>query len=472
MTRATVTATRLLVALTCAALLMLVALPLLAGLARAQAPAAAPVVEVGVIDDDGELTESDRETLLRETVRIPFPVQVERVQYLLFGSGEDNLNDTVERFAQAQRPDLLAGEADKWAPGTLLVAVSLDPRRNGIYCGDDVCAALDVFEGPHLDGALEAMKDPLRRDNYAMGLLAGAQAAADPTVVLEQEPTPAWVWWAAGGAGAAAVGGIGWAVAHTRKKKAATARERFDRISREYGRIAGELTGIDVRANSLTSPLADDELRSQWEDVKQRFLEVDTVMGRIGHLRPDSTDAEFREAAGDIETAHETVDQMDRAEKNIDEMFRMEQGDADVRRRQLGELRKDMVSAALGTSDERLAGRAEELQERVDALAADTSAPDFMDRYARIMVDYRLVVEAIRAKEMADVTAAEDADSRHAPRLYDSDWRVGHGYGGFVPYYMVSTWHTQDVQAAQSASSTNTSYSNTSFSGGGGSSSW
>ena len=163
---------------------------------------------------------------------------------------------------------------------------------------------------------------------------------------------------------------------------------------------------------------------------------------------------------------------MDLAEKNIDEMFRMEQGDATVRRRQLGELRKDMVSAGLGTSDARLGHQSQLLQQRVDELASNTAAPDFMDRYARIMVDYRLVVDAIRQREMSDVKAAKNAGDRHAPRIYDTDWRVGHGYGGFVPYYMVSTWHTQDVQAAESASSTNTSYSSSSFSGGGGSSSW
>ncbi|MBB1058146.1 DUF5129 domain-containing protein, partial [Dietzia sp. B19] len=174
--------------------------------------------------------------------------------------------------------------------------------------------------------------------------------------------------------------------------------------------------------------------------------------------------------ADDIETAHTTVDQMETAEKNIDQLFRMEQGDADVRRRQLGELHEDMLAAALGTEDERLAAEARALDARADELSRDTQAADFMDRYARLVVDYRLVVEAIRAREMADVEAADDAGDRHAPRLYDRDWRAGYGYNGFVPFYVVSSWHAHDVQAAQAASSTNTSYSNASFSGGGGSS--
>lgn len=311
----------------------------------------------------------------------------------------------------------------------------------------------------------------MRRENHAVGLLAGAQAAADPTVQApEPEPAPAWLPWAFAGAGVVVAGAVGAGVAASRKKKATTARERYDRVSREYGRVAGELSGLDIRANSLTSPLADDELRSQWEDVRGRFLALDTVMGRIGDLRPDSTDAEFRAKAGDIDTAHTTVDQMTTAEQNIDQLFRMEQGDAEVRRRQLGELHEDMLAAALGTKDERLAAEARALDTRADELARDTQAPDFMDRYARLVVDYRIVVEAIRAREMADVETADDAGDRHAPRLYDRDWRAGYGYNGFVPFYVVSSWHAHDVQAAQAASSTTTGYSNASFSGGGGSS--
>lgn len=449
------------------------AVPAAVAQAQAPAPVRAPDVEVGVTDVDGELSSGDVDLLRTETARLDLPPQVTHVEYLVFDEGRDNLNDTVERFAQSDRPDLVSEDTEKWAPGRLLVAVSWDPRENGIYCGDDVCAAMDLFEGAHLDGSLEAMKDPLRRENTAAGLLAGATAAADPAVLAEEDEFPPALGWVLGGIGVISVGAAGAGVVASRTKKAATAREHFDRVSREYGRVAGDLDGIDVRAHSLRSPLADDELRGQWEDVKGRFLELDTVMARLDHLRPESTDADFRKAAGDIETAHTTVDQMEQAEANIDVMFRMEQGDADVRRRQLGDLHEDMLEAALGTDDERLAAEAKALDARVDELSRDTAADDFMDRYARIVVDYRVVVDAIRAREMGDVEAASDAGDRRAPRLYDSDWRVGHGYGGFVPFYMVSSWHAHDVQAAQTASSgTSTGYSNASFSGGGGSSSF
>ncbi len=53
-------------------------------------------------------------------------------------------------------------------------------------------------------------------------------------------------------------------------------------------------------------------------------------------------------------------------------------------------------------------------------------------------------------------------------------WNVGLGSNDFVPYLILSNWHSNDVAAAQSSSSSsvNTSYSSTSFSGAGGSSGW
>lgn len=475
MTRATSLFIRPFAVAAVAALLLLYVLSLTAGPARAQAPApadappAAAAVEVGVIDPDDLLSGSDELLLRTETSRLALPPQVTHVEYAVFGTNKENFNDTMLDYARADRPDLVSG--DSWAPGRLIVAVGMDPHRNGIYCGDDVCVALDIFEGPHLDGSLEAMKDPLRRGNIGAGLLAGAVAAADPSVVASGSGDgDGGGLWVLGVAGLVLAGGGAFVVVRNRRKTVATAREQFDLVSREYGRVAGELTGIDVRANSLSSVLADDDLRAQWADVRDRFLELDTVMGRLGDLRYDSTDAEFRKAAKDIGTAHGTVEQMDRAETNIDTMFRMEQGDVDVRRRHLGELHRDMGAAALGTSDQRLADQARTLVGQVDDLARDPAVPDFMDRYARIVRDYRLVVDAIRARDLSDVKAAKGAGNRHAPRIYDNDWQVGSGYHGFVPYYVASTWHAQDVAAA--SSSTDTGYSDSSFSGGGGSSSW
>ena len=193
MTRATSPVLRLLVALVGAALFLLSAGLLAGGPARAQAPAPAPApadtatapadtapataVSVGVTDRAGLLSAGDDDLLRTETPRVDFPPQVRHVEYLVFDDGGSNLNDTTLEFAEDERPDLLAEDRKKWAPGTLIVSNDAEARDVGLYCGDDVCVAMDLFEGSHLDGSLEAMKDPMRRDNTAVGLLAGAKAA-------------------------------------------------------------------------------------------------------------------------------------------------------------------------------------------------------------------------------------------------------------------------------------------------------
>ncbi|MBC3185089.1 hypothetical protein H7347_00580 [Corynebacterium sp. zg-331] len=50
------------------------------------------------------------------------------------------------------------------------------------------------------------------------------------------------------------------------------AREDLDLVLGSYGEIAQRLEEIDIRANSLSSPLADAHLRDQWASVRDRFL--------------------------------------------------------------------------------------------------------------------------------------------------------------------------------------------------------
>src|SRR5699024_11793187 len=71
------------------------------------------------------------------------------------------------------------GKGATWENGTLILGVGTSTRTNGVYCGNDVCQDLDIFEGPHLDASLEAMKDSFRRGNFANGLVEGAKVAAD-----------------------------------------------------------------------------------------------------------------------------------------------------------------------------------------------------------------------------------------------------------------------------------------------------
>lgn len=73
-----------------------------------------------------------------------------------------------------------------------------------------------------------------------------------------------------GGGAAATTGGY----RRSRAKKIAQAREDFDYISAEFGTLAQRLDAIDIRAHSLTSAFADQQLRNQWHKVRDRFLHM------------------------------------------------------------------------------------------------------------------------------------------------------------------------------------------------------
>ncbi|MGP6175247.1 DUF5129 domain-containing protein [Corynebacterium sp. A21] len=446
----------------------------------AQAPATTAVA-VAIHNPDGELTEADIDFLTESTAGVELPASVTTVDYLILSENDENFNDTVLEYAKATTPELLndtslPDEDMKWAPGHLILAVGLDPHAMGVYCGDDVCNELGIYDQSRLDGILDQMREPLRQGNWAAGMLAGTQAAADPTVIREDNSL-------SGGAVAGIVGGVavaGGAVAaagvgYSQKKKGEKARERFDYVSANYGRVAQELQSIDIRAHSLSSPLANDALRTQWEDVKGRFLGLHEQMDQLSGLDSSSKDSDFRKKAKEIETAHETVTQMATAEENVERLAKMEHGDEDTRRRELTQLHEDTLEAEVTAkdSDGALAQRLRELDGRVLALRGELAATDFMDRYADLLADARVLNEAVQQEMYADL---EQTTTHQAPTIYQSGWQPGIGYHNYVPFLLFSTWHQADYSAAQSAASSSSPSANTSFSsgfsGGGGSGSF
>lgn len=438
----------------------------------AQAPAEAPAqTDVVIHDNGGRLSDADREMLEAETPKIALPEQVREVVYVAFDDiDEDDLNDAILAWAGAHAPELVpdgTGEGAKWAPGTLIVAVSTGAREVGVYCGDNVCSALDLFEGDHLDRTLEDMKPPLKddRENVAVAFLDGVRTASDPSLVEEGMSGPA-IGAMVGGIGAALGLVIWWAAAHERKKKIDTAREQFGHVSREWGEVAQRLDQIDIRANSLTSPIADAELRRQWDEVRAEFVGVGDIVSETG-LTPEAEDKEFHRHAARIGEADQALTRMQTAEDNIETLFQMEQGDSTVRHTRLTELAEDLQKAVVETKDSALRERLEGAEKQALELRERREDPQFMDRFAELIRSAQSLLALVRQAEMDGLEVG--TEERHAPRIYDADWRVGHGYGGYVPFYYLSTWHAADTAAAASTSSTNTSFSS-GFSGGGGSS--
>ena len=130
----------------------------------------------------------------------------------------------------------------------------------------------------------------------------------------------------------------------------------------------------------------------------------------------------------------------------------MEHGDADVRRRELTELHEDILRAVADIGDGDLRERLSLLDARVLALRERLDVPGFMDEFAGLVTDHRILVEAAQKRlyEESGTKAGKDGD-RRAPALWDSGWRPGYGYGNYVPYAMVYSWHSADVQESRAA---------------------
>ena len=447
-------------------------------LADAATPAAEQAAhrDVEIVDGAGILSDSDKKMLQDRTAEIDFPGSVDRVVYLTFADNDNNLNDTVRYFGEDERPDLLDSDRKKFAPGTVIVAVGLNPHAMGVYSGDDVAADADLQDTDRLAGITNEMREPLAEENWALGLLRGAQGTADLDVRDESSDWPGIL--ACGGvlAGGGVLGAV--AIRNSRRKKAAQAREDFDYILAHHGDIATRLDAIDIRAHSLTSPLADDEFRRQWDDIKTAFLDAQSALDKTGELGRASSDKEFRAHADALADARSSVEEAVNAEANVEELAGLEHGDAATRRRALTDLHRDIADAQ-AKAQPREERRLGDIDKRVLALrdghgdAADSlTSPNFMDAYTEILTDYHAVIEAVQdSMYSSGVKRGEHT----APTLGSSSWHPGMGIY-YVPFFVVNNWHSSDVSAASSSGNggggVTTGYSAGGFAGAGGSSSF
>lgn len=295
-----------------------------------------------IIDDSqGVLSPADRERLLSDTSRIDAPSVVTDLHYMVFQTNHQNIMDDVEGLLRSEYPDLIdqsKGENGRPRDGVLIVGVGLDPRRGFIYGGDDVTSELALDDDGHVQDLLDAMKPGVRDGNIPAGLFRTANQAMDADAIAQHKVDAAEdsrVGAAMGlGLGGAAVGFGGSAVAvavrDRRRKAIAQAREDYDLVTGEYTRLAGRLDEVDVRANSLSSAFADETLRRQWAEVRDRFLSLNDVVSGAGGLSSinmgdDGVVYKHRKQLAD---AAEAVEHTSNAEDNIDRLFAVEHGDA------------------------------------------------------------------------------------------------------------------------------------------------
>lgn len=430
-----------------------------------------------VHNPDGVLSAEEEERLRTEAEQVQAPEVVTQLHYLVFAKNDENVNDTVEKYLRDNAPELIAPDDDHFADGALIVGVGLDPRQAFTFAGEDVANTLSLHEGRHLDATLDAIKPGVKDGDIPAGLLSGARTATDQegaaNDAYEQAESDHTLGQAFSslGTGGLAGGAALWAgvAARSRRKKAEQAREDFQVATREYTELSQRLDHIDIRAHSLTSPLVDDTLRGQWAEVQQRFLTMHDRVGSLGELSQDAPDKAFLHRADELGEAAEVTRQVSYAEENIDTLFRLEQGDTAVREQEVSALHSDILAARLDldTTSSPLYVHLTEVKERAEQLTRRTDSPTFVQDFFVLLRDYQSALTEIRKQKFSDVEPAEEL---RAPRLYDRDYRPGYGVSGFVPYWSMAAWHSNNVSAHEaSQSNTNSSFSS-GFSGAGGSS--
>lgn len=442
------------------------------------APIQHGISKVEVHDPGNVLNESDEARMLRDAGSIDTVSSVQQLHYIVFDKNRDNVNDSVEEYLRDNRPELIG--KDKFADGVLIVGVGLDPRQAFVFAGEDVADDLDLREGSHLDKSLDAIKPGVKDNNIPAGLFAGVREATDVEKLAESriesaesDRTAASVVSGLVTGGGLVLGSGIWAAARQkREKKLAQAREDLAFVSKEYGELAQRLDGIDIRANSLTSPLAHATLRSQWAEVRDHFLDLHDQVDRFGGLTTSAEPKQILAQAEEIGSAAEVARKVGYAEGNIDALFKLENGDEVVRKQETTELRADIVAAqgAVTNTDSGLFVALTQARAEADALLRDVAEPNFLERYAQLLSDYQAALTTLKAQEFSDVKKPKTQPE--APAIYDQNYRPGYGYADFVPYWALSTWHSDAVAAqAEVSSSTNSSFSS-GFSGAGGSSSF
>lgn len=421
---------------------------------------------------DGLLTPADQAQLEQNLQRIDHPEVVRTIHILAFNNAEntrENINDTIEEYFRAHYPDEIL-DKHGFRDGTLVLAVDMAHRHHAIYAADDVADVLDLHsESSRVSSVIDAMVPGLQSNNVPAALFAGASLAMD-TAGLQQERYESAVDDRIGGgigAGvgsgvlAGVVGGTGVALRNRRRRLIEQARADYSLVTKEYADLAGRLDGIDVRANSLTSAFADAELRRQWGDVRDRFLQLhDTVSGAGGISSiPISDDAAAYRARKQLADAAETLTHTSHAEDNINRLFNIEQGDTTTRRTDLARLSRDITKARTSINDATLRQELVALEERVRQLDADPASPTFLDNYLHLLSDYRIILDAVKDKEFSDV---KDRHKLTTPAIYDKDY----WYPTYVPFVALQSWHSTNVAAANSAASSSSSGVNTTFSSG------
>ncbi|AFM08250.2 DUF5129 domain-containing protein [Corynebacterium pseudotuberculosis] len=424
-------------------------------IARADAP-----VNVTIYDQDNVLSPGEEAELTQKTQALNFPAHVPNIDYIISATATTPYDDWVKDFGLHQHRELINQEGNKWADGHVLFTVDVNLRTMGTYVGEDLKGPLGYNQ--HSTRYSDSMKKSFKNGDWVGGLLTGTTTVADydPNATNNSNWIVGGIF-AAGGAAFAAI--VGFISFHYRKQRRQLAMQNYQTVATNYTHLANNLDSIDIRAHSLSSPIADATLRREWEDIKNGFLAQHETMMQL----PENADEKAIYARRkELAAAAASVTQLRNAENNIDTLFRMEKGNTDVRLAELTALHEDILKAEVEADDAAIQARIGELSTRCRALIADPAAANFMDEYALIVSEYGTVTKALAQKQFSQA----DLENNHTPSLGASDWHPG--YGNYVPFFLMTSWHNDAVSAAEASSTSSTASYSGGFSGAGSSGSF
>ena len=141
----------------------------------------------------------------------------------------------------------------------------------------------------------------------------------------------------------------------------------------------------------------------------------------------------------------------------------MEHGDKLVRQDQLMALRHDVEDARNKVPSGPLTEQLRDLRDRIVDLADRVEFPQFIDEYVRLIDDYSHTLATVREQEFSDVQTKKEPE---IPSLTSSDYRPGYGWNNFVPFWVMSSWHSNAIAEQQASSSSSSSGGYSGFSSG------
>ena len=372
-------------------------------------------VTTGMVDDSEMLTYNEEYVIQNLTTNINFPDSVTHVTYMLFRTNNSDLLIDVHNADTEHNLGLFefdaSGESSQtlnFAPGNLIIAVGLNPEAEGIYAPPQVRDDLGLNNNSHLRGAREAMESYLKTDEWDGALLAGARAAADPTV--ETTRRPVWVIVLGIWVVIALIVGVIYLFVRLRHSDAISIKQDMRWLEKNYPLAVANFGQANLQFNSLDSPLKNQHIIPQWEEISQKMRDLAGELDRLQPLPKDASEEDVARRAEVVSVMRNTLEGYNTAAANIEHLYGFETGDLSRRKNTLTWLIGDLARA----EREDPSATYEELIADAQQLSPD--AEDFVDRYVELIRTYG----QLRARPNSQVTAP-----LHTPALWDADWHPG-----------------------------------------------